>query len=121
MAAACRVVGLDSRTVQRWQARDGDMRMGPKTKPANALTEAEQAEVLRIANSEEFRNLTPKQIVPILADTGLYLASESSSERLLKKHNQKTHRGPKRRKSASKLREKLATKPCKFGRGTSRT
>lgn len=110
LASACRVVGVDARTVQRWETRnDDDMRMGPKTKPANALTEAEQAEVLRIANSKEFRNLSPKQIVPILADMGRYVASESSIERLLKKHNQKAHRGPKRRKGATKPREKLAT------------
>jgi len=112
-AAACRIIGVDVRTMQRWKARDGDdMRMGPKTKPANSLTEAEQAEVLRLVNSEEFRNLSPKQIVPILADRGVYVASESSIERLLKKHDQKTHRGPKRRKGTCKPREKLATTPC---------
>ena len=113
LAAACGVFGVDARTVQRWEARDGDdMRMGPKAKPANALTEAEQAEVLRVANSKEFRNLSPKQIVPILADMGRYVASESSIERLLNKYDQKTHRGPKRRKSATKPREKIATMPC---------
>lgn len=35
-----------------------------------------------------------------------------SRERILKKHGPKTHRGPKRRKSATKPREKLATMPC---------
>jgi len=109
---ACRVVGIDTRTVQRWTAGDDDdRRMGPKSKPANALTEAEQNEILRIANSEEYRDLSPKQIVPRLADRGLYVASESSFERTLKRHGQKTHRGPKRQKSAKKPREKSAKMP----------
>ncbi len=112
LKSACQVVGIDTRTVQRWnRGDDDDMRMGPKTKPANSLTDAEQEEVLRIANSPEFRDLPPKQIVPRLADMGRYVASEASFERTLKRHGQKTHRGPKRRKSVTKPREKLATKP----------
>lgn len=113
LAPACRVVGLDPRTVQRWckSASDSDMRMGPKTKPANSLSQAERSEVLRIANSTEFRDLSPKQIVPRLADMGQYVASESSMERILRQHGQRTHRGPKRPKSVRKPREKLATGP----------
>ena len=107
------MVGLDARTVQRWQSReDGDRRHGPKSKPANALSDAEKAELLRIVNSEECRNLSPKQIVPILADRGLYLASESTIERVLREEGQKTHRGPKRPKGTAKPREKRATAPC---------
>ena len=47
---ACEVVGLDTRTVQRWLERgtDGgdDRRRGPNTRPGNALSEAERAQVL---------------------------------------------------------------------------
>lgn len=115
LASACRVIGLDPRTVQRWQAGgDDDMRMGPKTKPANALTEAENAEVLRVINSPEYRDLPPKQIVPKLADTGRYVASESTIERLLLREGQKKHRGPKRCKSVRKPREKSASEPCQI-------
>lgn len=112
LASACRVVGLDPRTVQRWQTGgDDDMRMGPKTKPANSLTEAEEAEVLRVVNSADFRDLPSKQIVPRLADRGRYVASESTMERLLRRNGQKKHRGPKRCKSVSKPREKSASGP----------
>jgi transposase InsO family protein len=98
--------------VQRWNSGDDDdMRMGPKTKPVNSLTETERAKVLAIANSREYRDLSPKQIVPILAELGHYVASESSFDRILKRHGQKAHRGPKRQKSAAKPREKLATRP----------
>ncbi len=114
LAPACRVIGLDPRTVQRWiTAVEGDdMRMGPKTKPANSFTKAEELEVLRVVNLPEFRDLPPKQIVPRLADMGIYVASESTIERLLRREGQKEHRGPKRRKGATKPREKSATAPC---------
>lgn len=115
LAPACRIVGLDPRTVQRWKIDgDGDMRMGPKSKPVNSLTEVEEAEVLRVVNSAPFRDLSPKQIVPQLADMGCYVASESTMERLLRREGLKKHRGPKRRKSVSKPREKFASGPCQI-------
>lgn len=115
LAPACRVVGLDVRTVQRWQTRgedSEDRRQGPKTKPANALTSREKSEILRVVNLPPFRNLSPKQIVPQLADRGRYLASESTMERVLREHGQTTHRGPKRPRRVLKPREKRATGPC---------
>ena len=47
-------------------------------------------------NQPEFRDLSPKQIVPILADRGRYLASESTLYRLLRKREQQKHREPTR-------------------------
>lgn len=43
-------------------------------------------------NSDEFKDLPASQIVPRLADQGLYLASESSMQRLLRKGQQNAHR-----------------------------
>jgi hypothetical protein len=82
---ACRVVGIDPRTLQRWQAADGgtDQRRGPHTPPGNALTSAERQRVLDLANRPEFRDLAPAQIVPRLADQGIYTASESTFYRVL--------------------------------------
>lgn len=93
-AEACELVGLDPRTVQRWQKVGGgaDGRFGPKTAPANRLSEEEREQVLATANSEEFRGLSPKQIVPTLADRGTYVASESSFYRVLRANKQVTHR-----------------------------
>ena len=61
--------------------------MGPKISPANKLTDAERAEVLAAANSQEFRDVSPKQIVPILADRGMYLASEATFYRILREED----------------------------------
>lgn len=110
---ACDVMGLSPRTVQRWQAAESndDMRLGTKTKPANALSEAERQRVVNLANNAEFRDLPPKQIVPRLADKGVHVASESTFERVLRAEGQKTHRGPKKRKNMAKPRAKTASAP----------
>lgn len=70
--------------------------MGPRHSPPNALTEAEQRRVLEVVNSPEFRGLSPKQIVPRLADEGVYLASESTFYRLLRRQGMQNHRAPSR-------------------------
>ncbi len=92
---ACNELGLDPRTIQRWRSQNGgeDRRRGPKTPPANKLSPSEREEVLRIANSPKFRNLSPHQIVPMPADEGRYLASESTFYRILRQEKQLTHRG----------------------------
>jgi transposase InsO family protein len=92
---ACAMLGLSVRTLQRWQ--DGetvrtDQRPFRQCEPPHKLTEAERAELLAVANSEEFGHLPPSQIVPRLADQGRYLASESTFYRVLKAENQLTHR-----------------------------
>jgi putative transposase len=93
--AICRRLGVSSRTIQRWRKPEGaeDRRCGPHTSPANKLTSAERKRVLAIADSKEFRDLSPKQIVPQLADKGVYVASESSFYRVLHAEQQATHRG----------------------------
>jgi transposase InsO family protein len=92
---ACEVLGVEPRTVQRWRLRGGgeDGRHGPKGTPTNALSAAERAEVLAVANAPEHRDLSPKQIVPQLADRGQYVASESTFYRVLRAQGQLAHRG----------------------------
>ena len=113
LAPACREVGLDPRTIQRWRARpDGDdRRHGPKTTPPNKLTAKERAEVLAVANSEEFRDKSPKQIVPILADRKQYVASESTFYRVLREEKQLAHRGRAKAPTSRRPSEKKATGP----------
>jgi hypothetical protein len=63
--AVCCRIGISERTVQRWRpSPSDDRRHGPKTVPANALSQEERERVLEIANSPEFRDVSPKQIVP---------------------------------------------------------
>jgi transposase InsO family protein len=57
------------------------------------LSEAECAEVLRVCSEPRFASLPPSQIVPRLADEGVYLASESSFYRVLHAAGQQQHRG----------------------------
>ena len=85
-AAACAVLGLSARTVERWgrEPAAADRRGGPTTAPANTLTPDERREVLATVNSPRFRDLSPNQIVPLLADEGRYLASEPTIYRLLR-------------------------------------
>ena len=77
---AAAIMGLSARTIIRWRPQAGgqDQRKGPLTTPANKLSNTERQQILDTANSAPFRDLSPKQIVPKLADQGVYLASEST-------------------------------------------
>lgn len=78
--------------------------------PANKLSEVERAQILAVANSEEFASLPPTQIVPRLADRGVFVASESSFYRVLKAAAQQHHRG-----RAKKPSSRVATSHCATG------
>lgn len=111
---ACEELGLDARTVQRWKARGvgEDRRAGPRRPPKNKLAAAERDKVLQIANAPEYRDLSPNQIVPRLADEGVYLASESTFYRVLRDAAQLTHREPSRAPTGRhRPDEHLATGP----------
>ena len=90
---AAAIMGLSVRTIIRWRQRHGgqDQRKGPTTAPANKLSEQERQQILDVSNSAPFRDLSPKQIVPKLADQGVYMASESTFYRVLKEHKMLTH------------------------------
>jgi transposase InsO family protein len=76
------------------------------------LSEAERAKILAIANSEEFKDRPPHQIVPILAELGEYIASESSFYRILRTAKQLTHRhASSQQNPRSKLKALRATAP----------
>lgn len=49
--------------------------------------------IIETCNKKDYASLPPSQIVPKLADKGIYIASESTFYRVLKSHNQLTHRG----------------------------
>lgn len=113
LAAACSEVGIDPRTLQRWkkQGVGSDRRQGPRTAPTNKLTDAERQRILAIVNTPEHRDLSPKQIVPKLADEGIYVASESTIYRVLRAANQLHHRECARPARHQRPRELCATAP----------
>ena len=115
---ACAAINLSERTLQRWQndvqreVQRGDQRPARIQTPKNQLTAAECAQLLAVANSEEFAHLPPSQIVPRLADQGSYIASESSFYRVLRAAKQLKHRGLARpAHTRSKPRALCATTP----------
>jgi len=108
--AACELLGLTVRTLQRWVDHDDDRRHGPNTVPANKLSEAERRKLVEVATTPEYRDLSPKQIVPQLADQGEYLASESTFYRVLHAENMQHHRS-RSRPPASRPHEHVANAP----------
>lgn len=114
LEAAADVIGLSSRTVIRWRQSDtcDDQRKGPSLPPPNKLNEQERMRIKDVANSAPFRNMSPKQIVPKLADQGVYIGSESSFYRVLKDQNMLKHRQPSKPATHKRPNEHMATGPC---------
>jgi transposase InsO family protein len=112
-AAACELVGIDERTIQRWRARpDGDdERRGPHSKPDNALSADEEAEIIALVTSKEFVGLSPHQLVAKLADMGIYIASEATIYRLLRRRRLLRHRDLSRPRTRRRPRALVATGP----------
>jgi transposase InsO family protein len=110
---ACEVMGITVRTYQRWGKSPGkaDARHGPRGRPANSLSAEEKAELIAIATSEKFRELAPSQIVPILAEQGVYVASESSFYRVLRQEKLLRHREGSRPRQHGRPEEHIATGP----------
>lgn len=101
IAPACEILGLTCRTLRRWKEQlktqnsleDGRQDVAQRPAPANKLRPEEVERILEVANSPEYASLPPTQIVPRLADGGVYIASESSFYRVLKVHGQNNRRG----------------------------
>lgn len=94
---ACETVGISKRTFERWY-KDGEIqedkrKTALRPEPRNKLSKEEYQNVLNIVNHPEFADLPPSQIVPALADKWIYIASESTFYRILRKENLHHHRG----------------------------
>jgi putative transposase len=114
LSPAAKTIGLSARTIIRWRLSNecADKRKGPQKAPCGKLSSQERQRVIKIANSPEYRDLSPKQIVPKLADMGLYLASESTFYRILREEKQVNHREASRPAWSLRPREHIATEPC---------
>lgn len=110
---ACKILGLSLRTVQRWEKEKDkiDRRQITKQVPKNKLTLEEREMILTISNSEKYRDFPPCKIVPMLADAGKYIASESSFYRILHAENQLVHRGHTQPRKHAKPKPFIAKKP----------
>ncbi|MEA5411463.1 IS3 family transposase [Synechococcus sp. BA-120 BA3] len=99
LGRACCEIGISLRTLKRWRKAclgDGDgrdRRKGSSRLVSHRLSEEERQRILLTCNQPEYASLPPGQIVPALADQGLYIGSESSFYRVLHAHGQVHRRG----------------------------
>ena len=68
--------------------------------------------IVDVANSAAFRDMSPKQIVPKLADQGIYIGSESSFYRVLKEQKMINHRQQSKPTTHHRPNAHVATGPC---------
>ena len=93
------VLGVGLTTLQRWRRQfagvgDGsDRRKGSHRLVSHRLSDEERQRILLTCNKPEFAALPPGQILPILADRGLFIGSERSFYRVLHIHGQVHRRG----------------------------
>jgi putative transposase len=91
--------GLATRTLRRWgvvirsEGFSGDRRKGSHRHVAHRFSREERQIVLETVNDPRFADLTPSQIVAILAEEGLYVGSESTIYRILRQEGLLNHRG----------------------------
>lgn len=111
--ASCKVIGISPKTIQRWKcdSQIKDRRTVRKAIPHNKLNKEESEKILEAVNQPEYRNLSPSQIVPLLADKGHYLASESTIYRLLRDKRQLQHRQRSKPRSSYKPKALKAIRP----------
>jgi transposase InsO family protein len=115
VSKACREAGIDRRTFRRWtvvgegvvlaDARPAAVR----PVPSNKLSDEERARILDACHEVRFADTPPSQIVPVLADEGTYLGSESSYYRVLHDADEQHERGRARRRTSKPLSTHCAT------------
>ncbi|MTV51085.1 DDE-type integrase/transposase/recombinase, partial [Heliobacillus mobilis] len=115
VSKACNILNISRRTYERW-SKSGDNIADGRSRaqrpvPKNKLTEEERQEVLNTVHQKEYSSLPPSQIVPDLADKGVYLASESTMYRILRESEQQHHRGRSKRPSSHPPETHIAKAP----------
>jgi len=88
----CFLLGFPRRTIQHWRKSEKDRRKGSQREVSHRLTIEEKNDLFAIANSKEFVDKTPEQIIATLAQNGVFIASVSSLYRILRHNNALKHR-----------------------------
>lgn len=108
---SCELLGISHMTYHRWISNEeGDLRAGPK-KVAHKLSRDEELKILRYAYADEFQDKSPAFIVPALADRDIYIASESSFYRVLKRSEAQVHRRKSKKPIKRNLLRPIASAP----------
>lgn len=103
-------MGITANTYRNWLKNgSGEDRRttADKTNPSNKLSEKECSEVLEILYSEEFGDKSPHKVVPLLADRGKYICSESTMYRVLDEEKANKRRTQKRKDDTVRLKPNL--------------
>jgi transposase InsO family protein len=111
--AACDLVGISIRTLQRWRC-DGleDRRKGSEKHTPRKLPPEVVEAVYKTANEDRFADQTPEQVVATLAAEATYLASASTVYRVLRARNAVNRRQDSKTPVVSKQpEERVATAP----------
>ena len=112
------MIGLSYATYLRWKNKDVNLNVDKRLKehrtyfePKNKLSEFEYHMLNHYLNCEEYKHLSPIQIVPkLMDDKGIYIASESTFYRFMGLTGQNTHRGSTRKpRTSNKPNELVAT------------
>lgn len=117
VARACKEAGIDRRTFRRWTAA-GSAQVSADARPdavrpvpSNRFSDEERARVLASCHEARFADVPPSQMVPVLADEGIYQGSESTYYRVLHEANEQHERGRARTRTAKPLSTHCAKGP----------
>jgi hypothetical protein len=119
---ACRAVGQPRSSWYRRHRQSPPPPRPPRPAPVpqpRALQAAERQQVLEVLHAERFWDQAPASVYATLLDEGVYLASVSTMDRLLRARGET---GDRRRHATHPARVKpelLASGPTSAGRGTS--
>ncbi|HJX50716.1 MAG TPA: IS3 family transposase [Candidatus Nanoarchaeia archaeon] len=108
----CKIIGLNRRTLQRWESgRIIDNRKGAAKRIRHKLSKEEEDKIINVCCSKRFADLNPYEIVAILAQEGIYIASESSIYRILRKNKLLKNRTGNKKRGSKKPEEIIASRP----------
>ena len=112
-AASCQILELSVRTLERWREdpERPDGRAGPLTPAPHSLTDKERKMIIQVAGLPLYQDLCPWKIVAKLADSGHYLASESSFYRVLKDADLLKHRSKNKPREHRRPKDLIARSP----------
>ena len=97
---ACDELEISERTYYRWvklndtyDSYEDRRPVAEHPEPTNKITPEEKQRILNIVNEPRVADMPPNEIVPALADEGIYIASESTFYRILREEKMLKHRG----------------------------
>lgn len=113
---ACAELNISERTYNRWKDPSTPLEdqrpMAIRPEPHNKISLEVQQEIIEVANSNKYKDLSPHQIVPrLLDDEERYIASESTMYRVLRQADMIHHRGRAKKPEQRKISTHKATQP----------